>query len=143
MTRVWLILTNPYAYEQALKIATDRTGETGSILNAVFVIDPDAIGNLVRDLCETGWLGLESRRTLYDSMLEGYRALASDVIEDVQHQGSQENLVVEAAIQEGSLKNYLISLLSQGTSQIIVSASRSVEFPGKDIVKHLEWIEEN
>jgi hypothetical protein len=109
----------------------------------VFVIDPDAIGNLVRDLCETGWLGLESRRTLYDSMLEGYRALASDVIEDVQHQGSQENLVVEAAIQEGSLKNYLISLLSQGTSQIIVSASRSVEFPGKDIVKHLEWIEEN
>jgi len=140
---LWLVLTNPYAYDRALERAV-RTAKKGDVpLNVTFVIDPQALDELMVDLGEKGWLGMASRRTLRDSMIEGYRALAEDTLELVKERGDRAEIPLVAALEEVPLETYLDRILNAGADPVIVSASRAVRHANKDFAGRVQWVEED
>ncbi|WP_071517288.1 hypothetical protein [Geitlerinema sp. PCC 9228] len=130
MKELWLVLTNPYTYQKALNRALDRLRATPTSLSdsgeevniwVVFLIDPQTIENMVRDLCDRGWLGASSLHNLESSMLEGYRALAQDVLQEVRRQFEAASTKVETTVASGSLREYVEELVSKEERQIIIS----------------------
>jgi len=148
---VLLILTNPYAYEKALNLAIERAAQKPDELKVVFVIDPDALDNLVRELGEKGWLGLGSQRTLHDSMLEGYRALAADILEDVRRLCAAAHISVVTEVKEAPLVAYIRIIIERDNQPILVSGSQYLattmltrHLTGFEDVRALvEWIQED
>lgn len=141
MTNVWLVLTNPYAYEKALERAIAEAEHLRTGLKVVFLISPDAVSEMVRELADRGWLGAESLRTLQTSMLEGYRALAGDVIEEVRRK-AQVELTSTGVVEEPSLERYIRSLLDQQESKLIISGSKLPIAEMESLLESVEWIEE-
>ncbi|WP_261226238.1 hypothetical protein [Ancylothrix sp. D3o] len=149
-----LVLTNPYAYEKALsrglELAVSLSESQASLgqriegvaLNVVFLIDPEALDELVQDLGEQGWLGLSSQRNLQASMLEGYRALAADILQEALKDGSQAGLSVETALKEVPPSIYVDELLNAGTQKLIVCGSSTLAAKLGDRTAKLEWIED-
>lgn len=142
MANLWLILTNPYSYDQALETAVNRAQNSGGELKAVFVIDPHSIDHLVRDLGEQGWLGLSSRRNLQESMLAGYHALAMDVLAEVSQEAIATGIVVTTTVEETTLKEYLDNLSKQENLELIVSISPELSSLQQDMIAQVEWIQE-
>lgn len=154
MALVTLVLTNPYAYEKALSHALELAvslsesqasmGQTsvGVSLSVLFLIDPEALDELVHDLGEQGWLGLSSQRNLQSSMLDGYRALAADILQEALRDGSQAGLSVETAIKEVPPSIYVDELLNAGTQKLIVCGSSVLAAKLGDRIAQLEWIED-
>ncbi len=146
-----LILTNPYAYEKALNLAIERAVQTSDECKVVFVIDPDALDNLVRELGEKGWLGLGSQRTLHDSMLEGYRALAADILEEVRRLCAAAHISVVTEVKEAPLPAYLRIITERDNQPILVSGSKDLAetmLAGnltvfEDVRGLVEWIQED
>ena len=143
MAGVLLVLTNPYAYHKAVSWAIEQARETNTGLMAVFAIDPDAIAAMVRELGEKGWLGQGPRRDLEASMLEGYRALAADILEDVLSLCAAAGVSVETEVKEAPLMAYLETLLKQETRIVCVSSSESVAPTMSEIAAGVKWIEED
>lgn len=139
---VWLVLTDTYAYEGAIKQALEVAQHSGASLNAVFVIEPDAVEEMAGDLEEKGWLGARSLPTFQASLLEGYHALVTDVLDKVQGRVSQAGLSIETAIAEAPLDNYIRGLLEHTGSIVIVSGSKSLAARLGNLSKRVEWIEE-
>lgn len=154
MALVTLVLTNPYAYEKALSRALELAisvsesqasmGQTRAdvSLSVVFLIDPEALDELVHDLGEQGWLGLSSQRSLQSSMLDGYRGLAEDILQEALRDGSQAGLSVETAIKEVPPSIYVDELLNAGSEKLIVSGSSMLAAKLGDRTAQLEWIED-
>lgn len=154
MALVTLVLTNPYAYEKALSHALELAVSlsesqasmglriAGVALNVVFLIDPEALDELVHDLGEQGWLGLSSQRSLQSSMLDGYRGLAEDILQEALRDGSQAGLSVETAIKEVPPSIYVDELLNAGSEKLIVSGSSMLAAKLGDRTAQLEWIED-
>lgn len=140
---IWLVLTDTYGYESALKQALEVAQHSRATLNGVFVIDPDATGEMVNELEEKGWLDAGSvPPTLQASLLEGYHALATDVLEKVRNTASQVGLFIETAIAEAPLESYIRGLLGQRGSLVIVSASKALVARLGELSKQVELIEE-
>lgn len=139
---VWLILTDTYDYEPALKQALEVAKHSGASLNAVFVIDPDAAREMVSDLEDKGWLGAESApSTLQASLLEGYHALATDVLDKARDRASQVGLATETSLAEAPLESYVSGLLGQRGSIVIVSGSKTLATRLGELSQQVEWIE--
>lgn len=140
---VWLILTDTYGYEYALKQALEVAQHSGASLNAVFVIDPDAPEAMVGELEENGWLDAKSMpTTLQGSLLEGYHALATDLLDKVRGKVFQAGLSVETAIAEAPIESYVRGLLGQRGSIVIVSGSKSLTPRLGELSTQVELIEE-
>ncbi|MBK4731759.1 hypothetical protein JJD41_18075 [Oxynema sp. CENA135] len=138
-----LILTNPYSYETALNRALASAREGRLQLKVVFAIDPNAVDELMRDLGENGWLGIGSRRSLQASMLEGYRALAADILQEVEQLCVDRAIAVNTEVKEAPLSVYLQSLVQQGSDCIWVSASKDLSPLVEKIPRPVEWILED
>jgi hypothetical protein len=54
-------------------------------------------------------------------MLEGYRALAQDVLQEVRRQFEAASTKVETTVASGSLREYVEELVSKEERQIIIS----------------------
>lgn len=139
---VGLVLTDAYNYEVALKQALEVAQNSGASLSAVFVIDPNAMQEMVSELEEHGWLIAGSLPTLQPSMLEGYHALATDVLEKVHSRVSQAGLEVKTAVAEAPLDSYIRGLLEQRGSVVIVSGSKALAARLGELSKRVELIEE-
>jgi sulfate transport system ATP-binding protein len=140
---VWLVLTDTYGYEYALKQTLEVAQHSDASLKAVFVIDSDAAGEMVNELEEKGWLDAESvPRTLQTSLLEGYHDLATDVLDKVRDRASQAGLLIETSLAEAPLESYLRGLLGQRGSLVIVSGSKALAEHLGELSKQVEWIEE-
>lgn len=139
---VWLILTDTYNYESALKQALDVAKHSGASLNAVFTIDPEATRDMVSELEDKGWLDAGSvPTTLQTSLLEGYHALATDILDKVKDRASQAGLLLETSIAEAPLESYIRGLLGQRGSVVIVSASKASAASLGELSNQVEWIE--
>lgn len=143
MPALYLVLTNPYAYDRALKFAVKQAQQADATLNVVFLIDPDAIDSMVRDLGEHGWLGSSSRQALYESMLEGYGALATDTIETIHRRIEDQTLSLKTSIREASLDRVLQELSKDPPRRAIVSASRDLRPPSSSRPDWVKWMVED
>ncbi len=139
---VWLVLTDTYGYEYALKQALDVAQHAGASLHSVFVIDPDAAEAMVGELEENGWVGAGSVPTLQASLLEGYHALATDLLDKVRDRASQLGLSMETAIAEAPVESYTRGLLGQRGSVVIASGSKSLASRLGELSKQVELITE-
>lgn len=143
MKEILLILTNPYGYEKALQLAFEEAEQTHSFLSVTFAIDPEAIDELMRDLGENGWLGIGSRRTLQISMMEGYRALATDILEEVTRRAVSLGMAVKTEVNEEGIRNYLSGLATPGPEKIFVSGSSALGPLIQTLDSPVEWIPED
>ncbi|MCT7981424.1 hypothetical protein [Laspinema olomoucense] len=143
MAEILLVLTNPYGYEKALHLAFEEAEQTHSLLSVTFAIDPEALDDLMRDLGENGWLGIGSRRTLQISMMEGYRALAADILEEVSRLGASRGMAVKTAVNEEGIRSYLSGLSTPGPEKIFVTGSHALGPLIQTLEGPLEWIPED
>ncbi len=125
MKELWLVLTNPYTYKKARDFAIKQVRHLQptkiEVVYVVFLIDAHTIENMVRDLCDRGWLGASSLHNLESSMLEGYRALAQDVLQETRQEFEVFSIEVKTSVVSASLRQYVEELLGDGERQIIVS----------------------
>jgi Lhr-like helicase len=124
MKELWLVLTNPYTYKKARDCAIKQVRQpqpTSIKVYVVFLIDAQTIENMVRDLCDRGWLGASSLHNLESSMLEGYRALAQDVLQEIRQEFEAFSIEVKTSVVSASLRQYVEELLGDRERQIIVS----------------------
>lgn len=142
MTDILLVLTNPYAYEQALSLAVKTAHQEQADLRVVFFISYDAVGEVVDDLAERGLFGTGSLRNLQSTMLEGYRALADDVLQRVKRKAAPLEPILEGVVEQPSLDNYLYRLTEQGQSKLIVSSSHSPSSELGSFLDKVEWVRE-
>lgn len=138
-----LVLTNLYAYEKGLNRALEAAQLADAGMTVVFLIDPGSVTDIVRDLGEEGWLGAGALRNLETSMLEGYRALADDILEDAQSRFSQAGISVETNVKEMSPQKYFPDLLNQKPTRVMVSGSSALAGKLEKVLGQLEWIEED
>jgi hypothetical protein len=143
MPEILLVLTNPYGYETALNLAFEQAKAPDTLLRVTFAIDPEAIDDLMRDLGEHGWLGIGSRRSLQISMLEGYRALATDILEDLSRRAVTLGISVKTEVNEQGIRNYLSGLSTPGPQTIFVSGSHALTPLIQTLDCPVEWIPED
>ncbi|WP_457637198.1 hypothetical protein [Oceanithermus sp.] len=98
-----LVITKPYDYEKLLKQVVNKM--PGESWLAIFYLRPQNLRSLVEELGDQGWLGSSSIRQLFDSLKEGYRGLASDVLQDVARYVKNTNGTVRTMIIEGDVGN--------------------------------------
>ncbi|MGF1486038.1 MAG: hypothetical protein ACFBSE_02880 [Prochloraceae cyanobacterium] len=128
---VWLAIANPYGYDRAMNQAILLAEQEQASLHVVFFICRDSMGNIMHDLGEMGWLGAGSFRTLQNSMLEGYRSLADDVIARVKRKAKSVNPIVEGVVEKPSLESYVSEILDRHADLVIIAGSRSLNLkPG-------------
>lgn len=143
MKEILLVLTNPYGYEKALHLAFEEAQQLDGLLRVTFAIDPEAIDDLMRDLGENGWLGIGSRRTLQISMMEGYRALATDILEEVTRRAVSMGMTVKTEVNEEGIRSYLNGLATPGPEKIFISGSHALGPLIQTLDRPLEWIPED
>lgn len=139
---VWLIIANPYAYDQALQKAIAQAQLLQTELRVVYFIAVGSVDTMIHELSEMGWFGGASLRNLQTSMSKGYRGLANDVIKRVQRKAEPLKVVVEGIVEEPSLKFYLEEILTVGAAKIIVAGSRELSSKLGDLPAAVEYIEE-
>ncbi|MEC4983989.1 MAG: hypothetical protein SAJ37_00985 [Oscillatoria sp. PMC 1068.18] len=142
MAQLWLILTNPYAYEKAVERAVTLAQKNNLQIRVVFLITQQWLDKTVSELSETGWLSSASLRSLEISMQEGYRALAADVLEEVERQTktNQVEVIVEGVVEAPSLEQYLNLAIKQGGEQLIIGSPQQTT-KLKRSPSSLEWID--
>ncbi|WP_254566228.1 hypothetical protein [Oscillatoria sp. HE19RPO] len=143
MAEILLVLTNPYGYEKALNLAFEEAKQADSLFRVTFIIDPEALDDLMRDLGENGWLGIGSRRSLQNSMMEGYRALATDILEQVTLRAVSMGIAVKTEVNEEGIRSYLSGLATPGPEKIFVSGSHALGPLIQTLDCPLEWIPED
>ncbi|MCT7959301.1 hypothetical protein NG791_01165 [Laspinema sp. D1] len=143
MKEILLVLTNPYGYEKAIHLAFEEAKQADCFLSVTFAIDPEAIDDLMRDLGENGWLGIGSRRTLQISMMEGYRALATDILEEVSRRAVSMEIAAKTALNEDGIRSYLNGLGTPGPEKIFVSGSHALAPLIQTLDCPLEWVPED
>lgn len=142
MTSVWLVLTNPYAYKEALSIAVKAAQQAETELRVVFFIEDNGVASMVDELSERGWFGPGSLKNLQTTMLEGYRSLAGDVLKRVRRKAAPFEPVLEGIVEQASLEDYIETLVQQPIHKLIIS---SANLPNVELVSSLdkiEWVKE-
>ena len=123
MKKIYLVILNPYAYDKAMYRAQAIAKRKNSPLNVVFFISERAVCTITHDLGENGWLSAASIRSLQNSMIEGYRGLAEDVLERVQRKLSDIELNILPVQEQTTVEPYLHRLVAEGAKKIVVASS--------------------
>lgn len=125
--QIYLIILNPYAYDDAMYQAQAIATEADATLNVVFFISEKAVCRMMNNLGENGWLSTSAIRSLQNSMLEGYRGLADDVLERVQRKLKDTELNILPVNEQPTVEPYLHRLVAEGAEKIIVAGSNDVQ----------------
>ncbi|MEC4893035.1 MAG: hypothetical protein SAL07_12650 [Oscillatoria sp. PMC 1051.18] len=140
MAQLWLILTNPYAYEKAVERAVTVAQKNNLQILVVFLITQEWLEKTVCELSEMGWLGSASLRSLEISMQEGYRALAADVLKEVERQANQVDVIVKGVVEAPSLDRYLDLAIAQGAERLIIGSPQQTTKLNR-LPDSLEWVD--
>ncbi|NES84436.1 MAG: hypothetical protein F6K10_25185 [Moorea sp. SIO2B7] len=140
---VWLVITNPYAYDKAMWRAISEAQHWNTGLKVVFLISRDSMSNMMHQLGEMGWLGSASLQSLQISMLEGYRALADDVLKRVERKAKEVELIIEGLVEKPSLTQYVHRIVAQGAIKVIIAGSKSFTSSVDSLPDTVEYIEED
>ncbi|AFY36631.1 hypothetical protein Lepto7376_0186 [[Leptolyngbya] sp. PCC 7376] len=127
MKKIYLVILNPYAYDGAMYKAEAIAKEASVPLNVVFFISEKSVCRMMNNLGENGWLSAASIRSLQNSMLEGYRGLADDVLDRVQRKLIDLELNILPVNEQPTVEPYLHRLVAEGAEQIIVAGSSDVQ----------------
>ena len=142
--KVWLVITNPYAYDEAMWRAVAEAQNCQTALEVVFFIRTSSVGNMIHELSEMGWLGPASLRNLQTSLSEGYEGLAEDVLKRVQRKvGTQVELQVAGVVQKPSLEQYIHRIVAEGAVRVIIAGSRALVPKPGTLPDTVEWIDED
>ena len=142
MTSVWLVLTNPYAYEEALSIAVTVAQKAETDLRVVFFIEDNGVVGMVDELSERGWFGSGSLKNLQTTMLEGYRSLADDVLKRVRRKAAPFEPILEGVVEQASLEEYVQTIIKQPVHKLIISSANLPSFELVNYLDKVEWIKE-
>ncbi len=114
-------------------------------LRVVFFINNNSIHDVIGELGQTGWLGSNPLHKLQNSMLEGYRALAGDVLKRVKRKAKEKEveLETEGVAERPSLEEYMIELVGQGATKIIIAGPQLLTTKIGDLPSIAEYIEED
>lgn len=99
---VCLVITEPYGYERLIRRAAEDVSSKEWLI--VYFLRPSRLQDTVRELGDQGWLGPGSLRPLLDSLMEGYRALADEVLQAAAHYAQEANARVRTTVVEGELE---------------------------------------
>lgn len=141
---VWLAIANPYAYDEAMWRAISEAQERQTQLVVVYFIGTQAMGNMMHDLAQVGFIGHSSLRNLQSSMLAGYRGLADDVLKRVQRKAKGTRLQIEGVVEEPSLSTYIRQIAKQDPAKIVIAGSNlnSLRRELDKLPEIVEYIEE-
>ena len=140
---VWLVIANPYGYDEAMWKAMSEAQNWQTRLHVVFFISANSVGGMMHELGEMGWLGAASLRNLQSSMLEGYRALADDVLNRVTRKVTEVEVIIEGVAEKPSLERYVHGLMAQGAKKVIVAGSKSLNLKLEILPDTVEYIEQD
>ncbi|RMF20368.1 MAG: hypothetical protein D6756_14355 [Cyanobacteria bacterium J083] len=139
---VWLIITNPYSYDEAMEKAINLAKAKATKLKVVFFICDNSLGEMMHELGQMGWLGAGSFRNLQSSMFQGYRALAGDVLARVKRKAKDVELEIVGVVEQPSLQDYIEKILQTKPLRIIIAGSRLFNPKLRGLPDKVEYIEE-
>ncbi|NEN92355.1 MAG: hypothetical protein F6K48_27030 [Okeania sp. SIO3H1] len=141
----WLVVANPYAYDKAMWKGISESQQNQAKLRVVFFINNNSINDVIGELGQTGWLGSNPLHKLQNSMLDGYRALANDVLKRVKRKAKEKEveLDIQEVIERPSLEEYLFELVEEDTVKIIVAGPQLLTAKIGNLPSIAEYIEED
>ena len=142
---IWLVIANPYAYDQAMWKAVSETQEHQGKLRVVFFINNNSIHGVIGELGQSGWLGSNPLYKLQKSMLEGYRALAGDVLKRVKRKAKEKDVELESQeiIERPLIKEFLFELVEEGATKIVIAGPQLLTGKMGELPNIAECIEED
>lgn len=141
---IWLAIANPYAYDQAMWKAIDEAKQAQTKLKVVFFINKNSMNNMMIELGESGWLGSNTLHQLQNSMWEGYRALAGDVLKRVERKAKEKAVELESqeVVERPTLEQYIFEVVEQGATKVIIAGPQLLTTKIGDLPNIAEYIEE-
>ena len=142
---IWLVIANPYAYDKAMWKAVLETQEHQSKLRVVFFINSNSIHDVIGELGQSGWLGSNPLHKLQNSMLEGYRALAGDVLKRVKRKAKEKDIELESEeiIERPLIEKFLFELVEEGATKIVIAGPQLLTAKMGELPHIAEYIEED
>ncbi|ABG52991.1 hypothetical protein Tery_3966 [Trichodesmium erythraeum IMS101] len=142
---IWLVIANPYAYDKAMWKAVSATQEHQGNLRVVFFINNNSIHDIIGELGQSGWLGSNPLHKLQSSMLEGYRALAGDVLKRVKRKAKEKDVELESQeiIERPLIDKFLFELVEEGATKIVVAGPQLLTAKMGELPHIAEYIEED
>ena len=142
---IWLVIANPYAYDKAMWKAVLETQEHQSKLRVVFFINKNSIHDVIGELGQSGWLGSNPLHKLQNSMLEGYRALAGDVLKRVKRKAKEKDIELESQeiIERPLIEKFLFELVEEGATKIVIAGPQLLTAKMGELPHIAEYIEED
>ncbi|MGB3514010.1 MAG: hypothetical protein WBA93_33360 [Microcoleaceae cyanobacterium] len=142
---IWLAIANPYAYDKAMWKAVSAAQQHQAKLRVVFFINNNSINDVIGELGQSGWLGSNPLHKLQNSMLEGYRALAGDVLKRVERKAKEKavELEIQEVVEKPSLEKYILEIVGQGATKIIIAGPQLLTTKIGDLPSIAEYIEED
>ncbi|MCL2923287.1 MAG: hypothetical protein MGF17_01285 [Trichodesmium sp. MAG_R04] len=142
---IWLVIANPYAYDKAMWKAVLETQEHQSKLRVVFFINSNSIHDVIGELGQSGWLGSNPLHKLQNSMLEGYRALAGDVLKRVKRKAKEKDIELESQeiIERPLIEKFLFELVEEGATKIVIAGPQLLTAKMGELPHIAEYIEED
>lgn len=142
---IWLAIANPYAYDQAMWKAISESQKTQTKLTVVFFINNNSINDVIGELGQSGWLGSNPLHKLQNSMLEGYRSLAEDVLKRVKRKAKEKQVELETqeVVEKPNLEQYIHEIVEQGATKIFIAGPQLLTTKIGDLPSIAEYIEED
>ena len=127
---VWLIIINPYAYDEAMEDAIEMAKISSCDLNVVFLIDHKSLNKTLNNIGEHRLFGLGAIHNLQSSLSLGYHKLGENVLQRVERKAQDVHLKIQGIVEGVILKDYLESLISEGVIKIFVATTSSSSLNG-------------
>ncbi|MGD1809072.1 hypothetical protein ACP6PL_27035 [Dapis sp. BLCC M126] len=142
---IWLVVANPYAYDKAMWKAVSEAEQNQTKLRVVFFINNNSIHDVIGELGQSGWLGSNPLHKLQNSMLEGYRALAGDVLKRVKRKAKEKKVEVETeeVIERPTIEEYVFELVEEGATKIVIAGPQLLTAKIGELPNIAEYIEED
>ena len=142
---IWLVIANPYAYDRAMWKAISEAQKAQTKLTVVFFINNNSINDVIGELGQSGWLGSSPLHKLQNSMFEGYRSLASDVLKRVERKAKEKQVELEnqKVVEKPSLEKYIFEVVEQGATKIFIAGPQLLTTKVGDLPSIAEYIEED
>ncbi|MDJ0556953.1 MAG: hypothetical protein QNJ68_21405 [Microcoleaceae cyanobacterium MO_207.B10] len=142
---IWLAIANPYAYDKAMWKAISEAQQAQTKLKVVFFINDNSVNDVIGELGQSGWLGSNPLHLLQNSMLEGYRSLATDVLKRVERKAKEKQVELEnqKVVEKSSLEKYIFEIVEEGATKIFVAGPQLLTTKIGDLPSIAEYIEED
>ena len=142
---IWLVVANPYAYDKAMWKAVSEAQQHQMKLRVVFFINNNSIHDVIGELGQSGWLGSNPLHKLQNSMLDGYRALAGDVLKRVKRKAKEKEVELETqeVIERPTIEEYVFELVEEGATKIVMAGPQLLTAKIGELPNIAEYIEED